>query len=110
MSQRATLQALDADMFAAFADAGMADSATYQAPDGVAVVPCTALLDQPEIVRDGTDGPTLGTRTEITLQRSEVGNPQRRGRVVIDGTVYLMDNPVHEDASISRWTVTRDRP
>lgn len=109
MSQAAALRAIDADMVAAFADCGMADAATYQAPDGVALVPCTVLFDQPEMVRDGSNGPVVGTRTEISLQIAEVGTPQRGGRVVIDGVSWRLDDPIGDDASMSRWVVVRDR-
>lgn len=112
MSQAATLRALDADMFAAFADAGMADSdeVTYQGPNSATLVPCTVLFDQPEITRMERDGPSTGTLTEITLLRAEVPSPERGGRVTINATAFRLDELTHEDAGHTRWTVVIDRP
>ena len=109
MSQTAFMQQLDADMAAAFVDAGMADAATYQSPTSATLVPCTVMLDQPEITRLDRDGPSTGPLTEITLLRAEVPSPQRGAKVTIGELVYRLDELTHDDAGHTRWAVVRDR-
>jgi hypothetical protein len=111
MSQSAFLRALAADMTAQFLDAGMADSATYQAPDSATLVPCTVLFDSPEMTQIGNDGPNTGMLNEITLLYAEVPDPRRGGRVIIDGIAWRLDQLQHENEAVqTRWAVIRDRP
>lgn len=110
MSQSAALRELDADFAAAFSDAGMADAATYQAPDSAEVTPCTVLFDQPDMTRIGSDGPSTGMLTEVTIFKADIANPRRGGRVVIDGIAWCLGELQHEDAGQTRWAVILDRP
>lgn len=100
-----------ADMYSAFAGLGLeAFEGTYQAPDSASTVPCTVLVDQPQIVRDGSSGPDLGLLTEVTMLRAQVPSPQRGGRLVFNGTTWRLDDPLGGvTLAESKWTVIRDR-
>lgn len=102
MSQRQFMQEFDAAAFAAFADAGLADSAQYLAPGAAAALPCTVQIDRD--VRDfGMDGAPVNTGyTLVTFQRAEV-EPARRGRLVLPGETLVLAERVRQDESISQW-------
>lgn len=106
MSQQAFLREFDADAFACFLGAGMADTAEYTAPAGGAAIPCEVLVDRD--VRDyGEDASPVATSyTLVTFQRDQV-TPERGGTVVVDSESFTLDAEVRKDESISRWVVTR---
>lgn len=107
---RATLRAIDAEMFAAFADDGSGETGTHRTRDGIAT-PVTILHDDisPDIY---TEGPVnVGVRKrEIVLLRAEV-------EAIAGETVYLNDTgetlqllaQVDQDGSNVRWSVTQVR-
>lgn len=108
MSQRDFLQAFDTAAFAAFADAGLADAASYVAPgaDGSAAVACQVLVDRD--VRDFADdlAPVSTGYTRITFQLAEV-QPERGGVVTVDGEGFTLERRISQDESASRWVVIR---
>lgn len=106
MSQKAFLQQFDADAFACFLGAGMADTADYTAPTGGASLACEVLVDRN--VRDfGEDAsPVAASYTLVTFQRAQV-SPARGGTVVVEGESFMLDAEVRSDESVSRWVVTR---
>lgn len=105
MSQSAALRALDADIAAAFLDAGMADTATYTPPGGGIALPCTVMIDVAVQYYGEGHGQVVGTRDLVTLFLADVPNPLRGGTVVADGKVYKLDDEDARDQSMSRWVV-----
>ncbi len=108
MSQAAFLRALAADMDLAFHEVGMADLATYQAPN-------SASVSDPFLVQfnQGTpiakDGPPVGSLTTAFIPRASVEEPQRKGRLVIDGITWLLEAQFDEDQAYTMWTVVSER-
>ena len=107
MTQRDTLRALDADLHAAFATAGFADTGTYTAPGGGAAVSVRAYLDDVRIDGAGDFGDAYGRRTEVMLLRADVSAPLQGGTLVLDGVTYKLGQPLEEDDSATRWVVHR---
>ncbi|WP_256775422.1 MULTISPECIES: hypothetical protein [unclassified Stenotrophomonas] len=105
MSQKSTLQNMDALMFAAFAGAGIADAATYQNPAGQPV-PCTALLDEGVQDYGDDDAPVSAPYDRVTLQLREV-EPRIGGIVRITGTGarLKLEKRLRGDASSQQWVV-----
>ena len=107
MNQTAFLQELDAGIVGAFADAGMADAATYTPPGGGTAVACSVLVDR-NVQFFGDDGAEIvGTRDLVSLFLSEVAAPARGGTVTLTATseVLKLDQPDARDESMSRWVV-----
>jgi len=106
VSQRAFLEQFDALAFGIFQAAGLADAAQYWAPSASAGVPCTVLVDRG--VRDfGTDeAPVATAYTRITFQLPQV-QPERGGRVVVEGETFVLDSLISADETASRWVAAR---
>ena len=110
MSQLDQVRLFDAQMHAAFEQAGLSDAGQYFAPGSAEGVPCDAFLDR--------DVQVLGQFSEVLARRDEMGlliagvQPAARGRVLItmEGgaieTWHLVD-PISDDGSLSRWAVRR---
>jgi hypothetical protein len=106
MTQRATLRAIDADIFGAFAAAGMADTGSYVSPDGEVTDGITYTYDDVSLIDSGEGGVrAVGRQREITLQLSEV-SPVERGVVIgDDGSSWRLVGLIEDDQSMSRWAV-----
>jgi len=111
MSQRAALAALDDDLHAAFADAGLADMGLYAAPNAA---PDAPPLDVRVYVDRDTQ--TLGDVRQVQAGRVEVAyvlqpgfRPAQNGVLLVDGDRYENANPISDDGSVSRWLVRRVR-
>lgn len=111
MSQRAALAQMDADLHAAFADAGLADRGLYWPPDADADF---APFDADVYV--DRDIQTLGDVRQAVSGRVEVGyvvsplfKPEQGGRLLVDGDRYENATVISDDGSISRWVVRRVR-
>jgi hypothetical protein len=107
MSQTQFLRDMDATLAAAFADAGIADAATYTPPGGGSPVPCTVYVDRDVQVYtvDQTDVATM--RTAVTFMLAEVANPQRAGTVTLTATgeSFELDAEQRRDESRVVWVV-----
>lgn len=104
---RSTLREIDAEMFAAFSDAGIADTGTHRTRDGVET---TVTLLHDDIAPDNyVEGPVnVGVRRrELTLQRAEV-EASIGDTVVIDDTGETLQllSISDQDGSVVRWSVT----
>lgn len=108
MSQAAFLRDFDAAAFAALADCGLADAATYRATAAAAPVDCTVLVDRD--VRDFGDdvAPVSTAYTRVIFQRIQV-QPVRGGIVTIEGVDYELADRIGEDEAASRWVVQEVR-
>jgi hypothetical protein len=104
MSQRAALQALDADLMAAFKDAGLADAGTYTPPGGGAAVAVDVMVDRGvEIFGDEGNGIPAPAVT-VTLLLAQV-SPAKGGTVIADGDTFILCDELQRDESRVRWTV-----
>jgi len=111
VSQRDELAALDADIHAAFLDAGLADVGEYWPPG--------ALLDAPGMpvrVYVDRDIQTMGEVRQVRAGRIEVGYvlapglvPEQGGLLLVDGERFENANPISDDGSVSLWLVRRAR-
>lgn len=115
MSQRAFLAALDADLHAAFAGAGMADRGLYL-PPGVELPPalpdplaanCDVFVDRDTQTLGETQQFKAGRVEVVYVLASMVVPPARRGQLVVDGVTYINDDEISNDGSLSRWVVRR---
>lgn len=108
MSQKDTWQELDAEIFEAFAEAGMTYAATYTGPgeDDEPVPGLTVLLDRNVRVY-GDMGEVVGKRVELHIQLRQLANPRPGGQVVIGADTWELADRVAggEDESLSRWIV-----
>ena len=113
MNEDDFLRDTSGEIMAAFADVGLAGPATYQAPDGSPVVPCTVMFTQGDAVKDDGINVKYGALTTIELLRSEVPNPVRGARVVRAGVAWILDEKIYNDygqtAGSSRWAVVYER-
>lgn len=107
MSQAAFLQALDADLHAAFASAGLADTGTYTAPGSDTPVAVRGYVEDPRLDAVGEFGGTFARRTEVTLLRADVDVPVVGSTVVLDGVTFTLQECVYQDDSATRWVVRR---
>lgn len=107
MSQLAALAEMDADIHAAFADVGIAETGSYLAPGAVAgqEVPCRVYVDR-DLLVEGELRQFKAGRIEIGYLVADV-TPAKKGRVTVDGETYVNDDEVSRDGSISRWAVFR---
>ncbi len=106
MSQRAFLSQMDACLHASFTAAGMADLATYTPPDGGPAVPCQVYVDRDSEMIGGLRQFVAG-RVEIAYVRTDNFRPVQKGRVLVDGDIYVNAELVSDDGSLSRWLVRR---
>lgn len=104
MSQRATLQALDAQLVDAFKGAGLADAGTYTPPGGGGAVAVDVMIDR-EVQIFGDEGSDIpAPAVVVTLFLAQV-TPARGGTVVADGDTFKLCDEIARDESRVRWTV-----
>jgi hypothetical protein len=108
MSQKAALAAMDADLHAAFADAGLADDGLYTPPNaapGATPVPVRVYVN-----RDVQD---IGAGNQVSVGRVEVQylladvTPAIGGQLVVDGDTYINAGEMSNDGAIAVWAVRR---
>lgn len=104
MSQAATLQALDAELFAAFAGAGAADSGTHTPAAGGSATPCTFLVDRAAQFFDEATG-VAGNRIVIGILVAQVATPARRDVIAIGAETFKLEQLLERDESLTRWVV-----
>lgn len=104
MTQAATLRAMDAALFAAFASAGMADAASLTPAAGGAAVACTVLIDRAAQFFDDQSG-VGGTRVVISLQVAEIPTPARRDVVTLGAETFYLEELLESDEASTRWVV-----
>jgi hypothetical protein len=107
MSQRAFLQQIDADIHAALAEAGMADTGTYTAPGELSEpVPARCYVNKSG-QSAGEYAPTFGARITIDILREDVPAPQVGATVIVDGDTFVLEAPVVErrDDGLTGWVV-----
>jgi len=108
MSQSAFLRQFDADAFACFFAAGLADAGAYLPPGaapGATPTPCTVLVDHSVVDFDAEAvGSVNLRRTRVTFQRGEI-TPTDGGKVTVDGATYTLVQREREDSSASAWWV-----
>jgi hypothetical protein len=104
MSQRATLQALDAQLVTAFKDAGLADPGAYTGPAGGAAVDVDVMVDR-SVQIFGDEGAGIpAPAIVVSLLLAQV-TPAKGGTVVVDGDTFTLCDELERDESRSRWTV-----
>lgn len=107
MSQRAALADMDADLHAAFADAGLADRGLYlpanAAPDALPIV-VDVYVDR-DIQTLGDVRQAMSGRVEVAYVLSPLFKPAQGGVLVVDGDRYENAAAISDDGSISRWVV-----
>ena len=72
---------MDAEIFAAFKDAGLADAVTYRRNNGETISTTAEIDVNAEVVGDYESG-ALESRTTITLLQGDVGEPQRGDHII----------------------------
>ncbi len=105
MSQRDMLRSLDADIHAAFAAAGLAETGQYVPPGGGAAVTVRVDVDEAQQAM-GEYGQSIGYRTVIGLLLEDV-TPAQYATLTIDGTSYKPEAEDRIDQSIAYWVVGR---
>lgn len=106
MSQRSTLRAIDAEMFAAFRAEGAADSAVHRTRDGVETA-ITVLYDDAPL-ETYTDGivTAAGQRRELTILAGEVAAVVGDTVTITEtGEAFTLQSEIDQDDSASRWVV-----
>ncbi len=104
MSQRQTLQAMDAAMVDAFKGVGLADAGTYTPPGGGAAVEVDVMVDR-EVQLFGDEGADIpAPAVVVTLFLAQV-TPARGGVVTVDGDSFKLCDEIARDESRVRWTV-----
>ena len=108
MSELAALYALDADLHAALADAGLGNTGHYTAPGANFDVPVRGYLDRNVQVL-GEFGQVVARRDELSILLEDVPEPAGKGRVYLPGeaTTYSLVEEIGNDGSLSRWAVRR---
>lgn len=115
MSQLAALAQMDADLHAALADAGMADTGAYTPPapkplpgdyEPPAPIAVRCYVDR-DIQRSGQAGQVVGRADEVGLLLADLSAPAKGGTLVVDGQTLVLDRETGNDGSVSRWTVHR---
>lgn len=107
MTQLDAIKQMDADLHAAFADAGLADSGHYTAPGANFDTPVAIYIDRAVQVM-GEFGQLVGRRTEIGIVHGAV-TPAQKGRVYVpdEPATYELGDKLTDDGSLSRWVVRR---
>jgi hypothetical protein len=107
MSQTSFLRDMDASMATAFADAGLADAATYTPPGGGSAVPCMVYVDRDVQVYAVDQVDVAAPRTVVTFLLAQVANPQRGGTVLLTETSesFALDAEQRRDESRIVWVV-----
>jgi hypothetical protein len=107
MSQTSFLRDMDATMAAAFANAGLADAATYTPPGGGSAVPCTVYVDRDVQVYSVDQVDVATPRTVVTFLLAEVPSPARGGTVTLTATSesFQLDAEQRRDESRVIWVV-----
>lgn len=108
MSQLSALHALDADLHAALADAGLGNTGHYTAPGANFDVPVRCYLDRNVQVL-GEFGQVVARRDELSILLEDVPAPAGKGRVYLpdEATTYMLTDEINNDGSLSRWAVRR---
>ena len=109
MTQLDTLKQMDADLHAAFADAGLCDVGDYTPiVDGVAggVLAGVRVYVERDVQQIGEFGQIIAPRTQIAYLLADV-TPTKGGRIVVDGQAWINTDNVGDDGSLSRWIVRR---
>ncbi len=107
MSELAAIMALDADLHAALAEAGLGNTGHYTAPGANFDQPVRCYLYRAVQVL-GEFGQVIGRRDEIAILSEDVA-AVGKGRVLLPDesvTVELGDK-VSDDGSMTRWVVRR---
>lgn len=103
----AFLAEFDAIAHSMFADAGTADTGTYNAmTDGAADVPARVRVDEgQQLVGDFARVP--GKTASITLLRADVPSPARGARVTVGSVVWELDTSISQDTGSTVWEASR---
>ena len=100
-------RSMDATIFNALADAGLADAVTYRRQNGETISTNAEIDVNAELLGEFESG-ALESRTSITLQRADVGEPVRGDTIIdADGNNYEVQD-IDEggrDRSLVRVTV-----
>lgn len=107
MTQLDTIKQMDADLHAAFADAGLADSGHYTAPGANFDSPVSIYIDRAAQVM-GEFGQIIGRRIEIGIVHGAIA-PAAKGRIFVpdEPAHYELGEKITDDGSLSRWVVRR---
>lgn len=106
MTQLDTLKQMDADLHAAFADAGLADTVAYTPnPAGPVVEGVQVYIDRAH-QQIGEFGQIVAPRTEVGYVLATV-TPTKGGSFTIDGETWINVDNIGNDGSLSRWVVRR---
>ena len=105
MSQRAFLQELDADLHAAFADAGIAETAFYT--DATIIAKSCRVYVNRDAQTTGEFGEVSGPRVVCEIFRADVASPKAGATLILDDESFVLDAKFSEDESLSRWVVRR---
>lgn len=107
MSQLAALAEMDADIHAAFADVGIAETGSYLAPGAVPgqEVPCRVYVNR-DLLVEGELRQFKAGRVEIGYLVADV-TPRKNGRITVDSVTYYNDDEIGRDGSMSWWTVRK---
>jgi hypothetical protein len=97
---------MDSALHAAFSDAGGADQGQYTVPVSGAQVSCSVYVDR-SLQDVGEAGQLKATRTEVTYVLASMAPvlPAERGRLAVDGELYVHVHEISNDGSLSRWLV-----
>lgn len=108
MSQDAFLRQFDADAFAGFFAAGLADAGAYLPPGaapGATPTPCTVLVDHNVVDFDAEAvGNVSLRRTRVTFQRGEI-TPTEGGTITVGTDTFTLVQRERQDSSASAWWV-----
>lgn len=102
------MRRFDALAHARFAAAGIADNGLYlapNAPEGTVPTPCRVTVDRNMQTVGGLRQYSAGF-TEVDYWLADVA-PVRNGVLTVDGEVWINDDQVSNDGSLSRWRVRR---
>jgi len=107
VSQRAALAELDAELHAAFVDAGLADRGQYWPPNAASdalAIDVDVYVDR-DIQTLGDVRQAVSNRVEVAYVLSPLFKPVQGGLLVVDGDRYENAAAISDDGSISRWVV-----
>lgn len=111
---QAMMRQFHVDAVTAMLSNGQADTATYQGPDGGALLPCIVTWNHKKVIRNGQTGPGAGVLRLVGIPRAHVANPERGGRLVVlvdgvPGDAWRLDEQADEDHGRTVWAVISDR-